>query len=75
LRGDDTTVPVLAMDKTDTGGLWVYVRDDVPLGGPEPPVALFHYSRDWRGEQGFQLVNVDGISAPTPFPQPARRSP
>ncbi|WP_425506263.1 IS66 family transposase [Sphingobium subterraneum] len=75
MRGDDTTVPVFAMGKIDTGGLWVYVRDDVPFGVPEPPVALFQFSRDRRGEQGFQLVDVDGISAPSPFPQPARRSP
>ena len=50
LHGDDTTVPVLAKGKTDTGRLWVYVRDDVPFGGPAPPAALFHYSRDRRGE-------------------------
>ena len=28
LHGDDTTVPVLALGKTDTGRLWTYVRDD-----------------------------------------------
>jgi hypothetical protein len=50
LHGDDTTVPVLAKGKTDTGRLWVYVRDDAPFGGPAPPAALFHYSRDRRGE-------------------------
>jgi hypothetical protein len=50
LHGDDTTVPVLARGKTDTGRLWVYVRDDAPFGGPAPPAALFHYSRDRRGE-------------------------
>ena len=50
LHGDDTTVPVLAKGKTDTGRLWVYVRDDAPFGGLAPPAALFHYSRDRRGE-------------------------
>lgn len=50
LHGDDTTVPVLARGKTDTGRLWVYVRDDGPFAGPAPPAALFHYSRDRRGE-------------------------
>jgi len=50
LHGDDTTVPVLAKGKTDTGRLWVYVRDDRPFAGPEPPAAVFHYSRDRRGE-------------------------
>ena len=50
LHGDDTTVPVLAKGKTDTGRIWVYVRDDKPFGGPEPPGAVFYYSRDRAGE-------------------------
>jgi transposase len=50
LHGDDTTVPVMAKGKTDTGRLWVYVRDDRPFAGADPPAALFHYSRDRRGE-------------------------
>ena len=50
LHGDDTTVPVLAKGKTDTGRAWVYVRDDRPFGGCDPPAALFHYSRNRRGE-------------------------
>ena len=50
LHGDDTTVPVLARGKCDTGRCWVYVRDDAPFGGPDPPAALFYYSRDRRGE-------------------------
>ena len=39
LHGDDTTVPVLAKGKTDTGRLWVYVRDDVPFAGRAPPAS------------------------------------
>jgi hypothetical protein len=62
LHADDTTVPVLAKGKTDTGRCWVYVRDDRPFGGgadagghPErkqgaPPAAMFYYSRDRGGE-------------------------
>jgi len=50
LHGDDTTVPVLAKGKTDTGRCWVYVRDDKPFGGVGPPGAIFYYSRDRRGE-------------------------
>jgi transposase len=50
LHGDDTTVPVMAKGKTDTARLWVYVRDDCPFAGTDPPAALFHYSRDRRGE-------------------------
>jgi hypothetical protein len=45
-------VPVLAKGKTITGRLWAYVRDDRPFGQGQtgPPAALFHYSRDRRGE-------------------------
>jgi transposase len=50
LHGDDTTVPVLAKGQTVTGRLWTYVRDDRPFAGPEPPAAVFYYSRDRRGE-------------------------
>ena len=37
LHGDDTTVPILAKGKTDTGRIWTYVRDDQPFGGLSPP--------------------------------------
>src|SRR6266436_3549123 len=50
LHGDDTTVPVLAKGKTDTGRCWIYVRDDRPFGGIGPPAAMFYYSRDRKGE-------------------------
>jgi transposase len=50
LHGDDTTVPVLAAGKTDTGRCWIYLRDDRPFGGAGPPAAIFYYSRDRRGE-------------------------
>jgi hypothetical protein len=50
LHGDDTTVPVLAQGKTDTGRLWAYVRDDKPFSGAGPPAAIFYYSRDRKGE-------------------------
>jgi transposase len=49
-HGDDTTVPVLAKGKTRTGRLWVYVRDDHPFGGADPPAAVFFYSRDRTAE-------------------------
>ncbi len=49
LHGDDTTIPVLAKGKTDTGRCWVYVRDDKPFGGTSPPAAMFYYSRDRKG--------------------------
>ncbi len=50
LHGDDTTVPVLAKGKTDTGRCWIYVRDDRPFAGADPPAAMFYYSRDRKGE-------------------------
>ena len=50
LHSDDTTVPVLATGKTDTGRCWVYVRDDRPFDGQAPPAAMFYYSRDRGGE-------------------------
>ena len=50
LHADDTTVPVLAKGKTDTGRCWIYLRDDRPFGGTDPPGAMFYYSRDRRGE-------------------------
>jgi transposase len=62
LHGDDTTVPVLAAGKTDTGRCWIYLRDDAPFGGTGPPAAMFYYSRDRRGEhpQGH-LAGYAGI--------------
>src|SRR5712675_120920 len=50
LHADDTTVPVLASGKTDTGRCWIYVRDDRPFGEAGPPAAMFYYSRDRKGE-------------------------
>jgi hypothetical protein len=62
LHGDDTWVPVLAKGKTDTGRIWVYVRDDKPFGGPEPPGAVFYYSRDRAGEHPqAHLARYSGI--------------
>lgn len=62
LHGDDTTVPVLARGKTITGRLWTYVRDDRPFGGPAPPAAIFHYSRDRGGEHPQrQLAGYRGV--------------
>ena len=50
LHGDDTTVPILAKGKTETGRVWTYVRDDRPFGGTDPPAALYYASRDRLGE-------------------------
>ena len=62
VHGDDTTVPVLAKAKTDTGRLWTYVRDDRPFGGADPPAAVFYYSRDRSGEHPERhLARYSGI--------------
>ena len=62
LHGDDTTVPVLAKGKTDTGRCWVYVRDDRPFGGPGPAggdVLLLARSR--RRASARHLAGYAGI--------------
>lgn len=62
LHGDDTTVPVLAKDKTVIGRLWTYVRDDRPFAGPDPPAAAFFYSRNRAGEHPSRhLAGYAGI--------------
>src|SRR3954470_4881078 len=62
LHGDDTTVPVLALGKCDVARCWVYVKDDRPFGGLDPPAAMFYYSRDRRGEHPqAHLATYSGI--------------
>ena len=54
--------PVLAKGKTRVGRLWTYVRDDRPFAGPDPPAALFFYSRDRGGEHPAQhLAGYAGL--------------
>jgi transposase len=62
VHGDDTTVPVLAKGKTITGRLWTYVHDDRPFAGPDPPAAVFFYSRNRAGEHPARhLAGYAGI--------------
>ena len=58
LHGDDTPVPVLAKGKTDTARAWVYVRDDAPFAGPDPPATLFRYSRDRSGDHPVEHLQT-----------------
>jgi len=58
IHADDTTVPVLAKGKTRIGRLWTYVRDDRPFAGPDPPAAVFFYSRDRGGEHPEQHLSA-----------------
>ena len=62
LHGDDTTVPILAKGHAATGRVWVYVRDDRPFGGRDPPAALFYASRDrTRQHPERHLASYAGI--------------
>jgi transposase len=62
VHGDDTTVPVQAPGKTITGRLWTYVHDDRPFAGPDPPAAVFFYSRNRGGEHPARhLAGYAGI--------------
>ena len=62
IHADDTTVPVLAKEKTKIGRLWAYVRDDRPFAGPAPPAAAFFYSPDRGGEHPERhLASFAGI--------------
>ena len=55
-------MPVLAKGKTITGRLWTYVRDDRPFAGPDPPAAVFFYSRNRGGEHPARhLAGYAGI--------------
>ena len=43
-------------------GLWTYVRDDRPFAGPDPPAAVFFYSRDRGGAHPEQhLAGYAGL--------------
>jgi transposase len=62
LHADDTTVPVLAKERTRIGRLWAYVRDDRPFAGPAPSAAVFFYSPDRGGEHPERhLASFAGI--------------
>jgi transposase len=60
LHGDDTTVPILAKGKTETGRVWTYVRDDRSFGGKDPPAALYYASRDRSGEHPERGSGANG---------------
>jgi hypothetical protein len=64
VHADDTPVKVLAPGhgKTRTGRLWVYVRDDRPAAGTDPPVAWYRYTPDRKGEHPrSHLAGFGGI--------------
>lgn len=64
LHADDTPVDVLrpGHGKTQTGRLWVYVRDERAMAGADPPAVWFQYSPDRRGIRVQEhLANFRGI--------------
>jgi transposase len=64
LFADDTPIPVLdpGRGRTKTGRLWVYVRDDRPWSGADPPAAVYLYSPDRRAERpASHLTNFKGV--------------
>ena len=79
LHGNDTAVPVLAKGKTDTARVCIYVRDDAPFAGSDPPAALFRYSRTRSGShpiehlRGFVgLLQADAYAGFNPLYAPGR---
>lgn len=71
LHADDTPVRVLDATVRQTRGkakavkegrLWVYVRDDRPWGGTDPPAAAYAFSPDRKGEHPQRhLAGFSGI--------------
>ena len=53
IHTDDTPIGVLAPGKgrTKTGRIWTYVVDERPWAGDRPPMALYRYSQDRKGER------------------------
>ncbi len=64
LHTDDTPIGVLApgRGRTKTGRFWTYVVDERPWNGARPPMALYRYSPDRKGERpAGHLAGYGGI--------------
>ncbi len=70
LHGDDTPIKVLDPKQrlngkargVKEGRIWVYVRDDRPWGGGDPPAAAYWFSPDRKGEHPqSHLAAFEGI--------------
>lgn len=64
LFADDTPVPVLdpGRGRNKTGRLWVYVREQRPWSGPEPPAAIYLFAPDRKAERpATHLAAFKGI--------------
>ncbi len=71
LFADDTPVPVLdpGRERTKTGRLWVYVREQRPWAGSEPPAAVYLFAPDRKAERPVShlehfkgVLHVDGYA-------------
>jgi transposase len=69
VHGDDTTVPVLAKQKTVIGRVWAYIRDDRPFAGPDPPqrCSSSRATATASTRTGISPV-MPGSSGPMPMP-------
>jgi len=71
LHVDDTPIKVLDLLRRTTdpmvrgvkeGRIWVYVRDDRPWGGSDPPGAAYYFSPDRKGEHPQRhLATFSGV--------------
>lgn len=73
LFADDTPLPVLdpGRQRTKTGRLWVYARDQRGWAGSDPPAAIYFYEPDRKAERPKEhlkaykgTLHVDGGACP-----------
>ena len=68
MHADDTTMPILAKGKTDTGRIWTYLRDYRPLSGADPPGgALLRFARQAAGAS-LRAPRCFGAASSSPTP-------
>ena len=78
IHADDTPIPVLDPRKKRIEGLargvkegriWVYVKDDRPWAGGDPPAAAYRFSPDHKGEHPrAHLADFNGILQADAYP-------
>lgn len=64
VHADDMPVAVFdaGRGRTKTGRLWVYVRDNRPAGGAQPPAAWYRYSPNRNGvHSNWHLATNSGV--------------
>ena len=75
LHADDTPIREMKLAGRERGvnegRIWVYVRDDRPWGGKDPPAAAYWFSPDRKGEHPQELSRISASCRPTPTPASA----